>query len=517
MKHLLPPLLSAIICAIPTISAHAANVNWRGTASTGGDGIWSAGSFSTGILPDPADTIRYYRNGTYTSATANIEINTSAIATTHLIGLGKTVNFTFQSGAVFGGTIGLGYTSEVITGATGTGPSHLSMTSEAGTGALNLARLVLGYGTVGTPTANGHTATLTGEHFDLSITGASANSVGGYSNSNLLRVQQGAKVNVVDSGIAIGNTNYHGNRLEVDGAGTQLSVARTATTSSVLTVGAYNGAYNSHAIFTNGATVTLSHIASVDQNNGVLIGWASSHGNNFLEVSDGAKLTLNARTAIADFTTNPNNALKNRMSILSGGEVTVGASRLIENSGLLQLDKSSILGGTGGVRVQANGRFEAEGSGLAATVATTVQSGGTLAVGLDGQSEGELLTLNNTVTMAAGSTLEISLFGDGDVDQIHLAAGSGLNLTGNVTFSLVLEGGYVPELAKSWTIFTGNTDLIAGTGTFTLSGFDSPLWDLSAFNEEGGWELRTVPEPGTVGLLLLGAAVGAIVRFKRRA
>lgn len=170
--------------------------------------------------------------------------------------------------------------------------------------------------------------------------------------------------------------------------------------------------------------------------------------------------------------------------------------------------------------------FEAEGSGLTATVNMTArfdpghEGGGTLLIGLRDapRSVASTLTLgNSTVNMGDQTNIEMSLFSGSSSDQINFLSTGTMSLTGTVHLNFTATNSYTPVLNDSWTLFTGNTANIVGSGTFAL---DLPTlgsglsWDQSDFNQAGGWQLSVVPEPATVLMLGLGAAF-LIVRCRR--
>lgn len=213
---------------------------------------------------------------------------------------------------------------------------------------------------------------------------------------------------------------------------------------------------------------------------------------------------------------------------LSGSFISVSNSTNATHptaGGLLQLGATGHLSAgnsdtnTLEMTIYSAGRFEAQGSGMDSTVVPTFRSGSTLAVGVTpvggSRASAAELTLNSTATFNNGSILEMSLFGNGDNDQIHLdASGAMGNGTGSGTIlKLLTPTGYTPHPNDSWTLFTGLTSKISGN--FDLSQINSAIYNTENFNQAGGWVISVVPEPASVGLLFLGG-IGALGVRRRR-
>ncbi len=223
------------------------------------------------------------------------------------------------------------------------------------------------------------------------------------------------------------------------------------------------------------------------------------------------------------------NGLNNRVILEDG---TLSGNRLYAYAGaLIQLSKNSVLEASDTTMslyinsgAAANGaRFELEGDGRGASVHTRVYNNGVLAVGLGdpdtgARTEAGKLTLSSTVQLDSGSILEISIFGSGNagIDQIDLntSAATMLDIRTGALLNLKLNG-YTPTLGESWTLFTGETSKIVGI--FNLSLIDPEVWDLSNFNEAGGWVIVSqIPEPSGVALLCLsGTGMIALLRNLR--
>jgi hypothetical protein len=207
----------------------------------------------------------------------------------------------------------------------------------------------------------------------------------------------------------------------------------------------------------------------------------------------------------------------NRFQIQNGS----ASGTLIDNSGLVQLHGDGQLSASSDTMnfyTRSGGRFEAEGTGLASSVAIQVFSGGTLAIGttsFDANDEPVLrtqaatLTLNAQTRMDVGSTLEFGIFGysSGDplagIDHLDFENNASLRLVGTglvklkpVTYNYTLKQG------DSWQLFTGAVS-ITSTGAFDLASLQNEGWDTSQFNAAGNWTLTyAVPEPRTTALLM---------------
>ncbi len=189
------------------------------------------------------------------------------------------------------------------------------------------------------------------------------------------------------------------------------------------------------------------------------------------------------------------------------GTTTVEAGTLIVNadqrsSGLITVQNLATLGGTGRVG------------------AVTVQTGGILSPGV---SPG-VLTAHGAVTLQGGSVFSVELNGltpGTQYDQLHVASGSlALQNTGGVRPDLWVSLGFTPALGDYFDIVTG------------LSGFDPSFDgyfegkpDLSTFSvgatqlqidyQSDKIRLTVVPEPSTLGLVLVVGAVGLLRRRLR--
>lgn len=139
-----------------------------------------------------------------------------------------------------------------------------------------------------------------------------------------------------------------------------------------------------------------------------------------------------------------------------------------------------------------------------------IQDGATFAIGITGDSSASSFTLASSADLLNGSTFATSIFGSGanDIGQLNLAIGADMDLSSDVVFQLSLVN-YNPALGDEWTVFTGLTNLIDGDFNPTLADLPSLSggleWDLTGFNEEGGWVVAVIPEPGMLALLSLAS------------
>jgi hypothetical protein len=261
------------------------------------------------------------------------------------------------------------------------------------------------------------------------------------------------------------------------------------------------GAGNSFEI-RNGATVTGKGGGGTP---------TTTNGGSFYMRGTGARMTIDNGTVYGTL-------LNVSSSAGLGGILQLGEQgHILLSPNVSDKDGNMILSLS--VPVYTGGRFEAEGSGIDASAVPHIYTGGTLAVGVNpvggSQSAPKMLTLKSTTTIDNGGLLEMSLFGNGQNDQISLAAGGKVaNGAGSGTvLQLVLGDEYTPHAGDSWTLFTGLTSGNV-TGKFDLSGIDSSKYDTSDFNQAGGWTITAVPEPTGMGLLLIGA-IGALAGRRR--
>ena len=204
------------------------------------------------------------------------------------------------------------------------------------------------------------------------------------------------------------------------------------------------------------------------------------------------------------------NGAGGRLRIEEGGSLTctlidMGLNTVAGEGGLVQLAEQGTLAlGPNppgfSLQLRNEARFEAEGSGLDAGFVGYIRADCTVAVGVQPvsgtRSAPQSLSLNSTMEMLAGSYLEMGIFGGHQADQIDFGAGSDFDTSAGAGAKLKLVFyDYTPKGGDSWTLFTGTTANI--TGAFDLSLLDADFYDLSKFNEAGGW-IISVPSKGTV-------------------
>ncbi len=155
---------------------------------------------------------------------------------------------------------------------------------------------------------------------------------------------------------------------------------------------------------------------------------------------------------------------------------------------------------------------------ITSTTGFTFSSSGTLNAGAAGTGNIGTLLLNGPVTASSASTFVFDVGGASNTYDIVKLASLNAN---NITLSLTDKGAYTwvdgDVLHLFENISGGN---IAISGTFanillpTLSG--GLTWDTSSLYTSGTLAV-TVPEPSTIGTLVLGMALtGAMIAYRRR-
>jgi len=114
----------------------------------------------------------------------------------------------------------------------------------------------------------------------------------------------------------------------------------------------------------------------------------------------------------------------------------------------------------------------------------TVQSGGTISPGTSTNISGSPYLLVNNLALLSGSTALFNIAGDNVFGQI--GSSSGLSVTGNVTFSLQLTGGYTGTVGQSFKIIDFNIFSFDVSNFSVTSNLDTKFkWDLSGLNTNG--------------------------------
>ena len=205
---------------------------------------------------------------------------------------------------------------------------------------------------------------------------------------------------------------------------------------------------------------------------------------------------------------------------LTGANTYTGATTV--NAGILFVNNVSGSGtGTGAVTVNANAILGGTGT---IGGAVTVASGGFLA---PGNSIGTL-TVNNTVTLAAGSTYVVELNASGS--QADLIRSTGITVTGaipSISLTGTLAGTEEFLIAQNVSGTTAVTGTFAGlpngsvvgnfSGTDLYVYYDSRLSGTTIVAENGSIIFTPVPVPEPTTILAIGAlAFGIFRRLRRR-
>ena len=181
------------------------------------------------------------------------------------------------------------------------------------------------------------------------------------------------------------------------------------------------------------------------------------------------------------------------------------------NAGTLNINADAALGAAaGGVAINNNAILQA---------AAPVTTNRTVTLGTGG---GKIDTNGQTVTLGAGSSVTGTT-----LTVVDSAGGGILNINGGQTYLALVTSGGVTNV--NTTLGTGTSSITANATTNiyvsqTLSSFSigggatttlgNGLPFAPASNKFGGGSAGVVPEPGSIGLLLVGA-LGLMVRRRR--
>ncbi len=146
----------------------------------------------------------------------------------------------------------------------------------------------------------------------------------------------------------------------------------------------------------------------------------------------------------------------------------------------------------------------------AATIAPTVGASG-LTVG--------------AITLEAGGDAQLRLDSDSSFAFVKIVAGGAAGATLNGNLKLTLGGAYVPAVGTTFKIVDNQTagatsaafaNLVNGyVSKWTGSDYDGSTWFSVSMSDNDVWITRQpVPEPASLGLMLVGAA--AMRRRPRR-
>lgn len=475
---LLSPLLSATtLLALIASPAHA--VNWSNP--DGGD--WSDGNnWSGGNPPSPTQTAEFPWLNTSTDP-LEVLINGNTSARLVNIGSGFDVILQLGSGAIF--TTDSAWRVGFDSVGTGTGPSRLTILgSTTGTSTVNLTN----------GPANGQIFILSGSSLVLSGSNLSVSSPSTttlYNGGSSLLISEGATFS--QAGLRVGQITT--------GTGNSSNDHAIVESGGILEVSGPSHIGNNVGHHKNYIHVTGTDSQFISEGD-ITIGNnpGSNHGGNYLLVESGAKVTSSTNLNIRGYTVAEADHGSNRVTIGNGGTLTSNGMITVGHNtattyadALLQLSEGGTLDGNTTIRINNGSRFEAAGSGLGNQVTTEVRSGGTVAVGLNDATTASQLTLASTMNFDSGGQLEFTLYADQTFDSLEIVSGG--SITGIV--SLILDTSEsMLNIGSSYTLFTGNTTAI--TASFNLDNLDSQIWDISRFNEAGGWELVVVPEASTL-------------------
>lgn len=474
---------------------------------TGGEGVWSDPNKWGGTAPASTSGTANIVKFTASETPANVEIGGTALATAVYATFGANVTFEMQAGAILktGSLWRIGEGSAVEDG-----PAHLTIKGPS-TGAAQVS-LTEGASNNQFSITGGSSLTLEGSGLTMNASGTSVIGGGAAENGNTLLVTNGATFinNAMRVGqITAGNTGSHGNNVQVTGG------ARVNLYSGATSIG-NNVDHYSNFIVVSGANSRLE----VEGDASLVVGnsAATNHGGNYLKVEDGGVVAADGGISVFGHTAGSTDHGSNKLTIDAGGTLTSSSTITVGHTtattfadGVLELREGGTLDGSGAVVVNKGARFEAAGDGLGSGILTTINAGGALAVFSDDEETPGVLVVKSRIDFAAGGKLELTLYDNGLSSTIDFLEG-GL-LAGTVTLSLDLSG-VTLEDGQSWRLFTGDTSLLSAA--FDLSGLDSALWDVSRFNSEGGWELRVIPEPQSVAMLLGGSVALAWASRRRK-
>jgi autotransporter-associated beta strand protein len=201
------------------------------------------------------------------------------------------------------------------------------------------------------------------------------------------------------------------------------------------------------------------------------------------------------------------------------GTVLLG-NNIIPTNGVVT---NGFAAGTGPVTVAAQAMLG--GTNGAINGPLTIQSGGMLMPGVQGTVS--TLAAAGGLTLAAGSIFDVDINATNSFDRVWVTGG--VSLTDSI-LNLRL-GANIPLTATNLFVLIDNDGVDPITGTFaglpegslisvvggTSDGNFSGLFSLTYFGQDGNdLVLTAVPEPGTVGLLVLGGILCGIHVLRRR-
>ncbi len=545
--------ITALLAGLLLSTASAATRDWVGGNGEEGESLaWDTPAhWSNSTIPSAPDDAARFLNGAHLS----VLVSPGSSATT--LSTQENTDVTLELGTpALPGTATLTLTSFLDVGSSSSAgaPSRVTVTGNGGV--LHASALRVGM----SDQFNGSELTFTDGVVVTSTFTTTSSIIGRYGFNNLLKVEKGAKVTL--DNLSIGRDREEGNnRLVITGAGSQLTVGGTSANRGLrVGIGSAGTSYadamqnnfihisdggklvvtpasQGSAIAVNIGEQTKAHDNYIlvegensvfelgkgeeKPNTAVRIGNAdgSNYGGNYLEVRNGGSLLsttghIGTITIYGHDSSDPAAQASNRLTVGEEGTVSVGGAINV-TGGLLQLSSQGSLTAAS-VTVGAGGRFEAAGDDFRTTGSgTTIQNLGTLAV------QEASLSLRTGVTLANGATLELHLLDGETAAGLELLSGGSLSIGTTTRLRLVADDAAALQSGASWQLFTGNTpDQI--TGSFNLDLAELPTldgglsWDFSAFDENGGWRVTVIPEPGSVALVCTGFALLALRVFRRK-
>lgn len=430
--------------------------DWEGADGLGGNGIWTGANFTN--APASNRSVSFLTNETYTALDTVVTVQDGVTTSAEGIAVRN-----YAAGTTKSVTLNLGAGSTI----------------NAATGLLNVGGAG---GGVNPESANSST---------LRIVGPST----GTATLNAARLyQEGNTVNV-------GTT--HRNTMILSGAG--LVVNLNGTFSSAGSQGSilFDGGVQVNTLFASSGSNTAGgfHVRANSRS------LPAGHYDNWMTVRHA---TISLHT------------LDVRGLFQLGEQGSLVATRKTNTSAAAEL---GIAVGTTDNKTAA--RFEAAGSGLDSSAVMTFYGQTTLAIGVSADpmitsgSEASQFTLDNTVNFSPGTFLEFELFGSGEdeVDKLIVGAGGKINITGSSTRIVLKLNGYELQGGESWQLIDSSAAASGWlTGSFNVSGLDTNVWDLSNFNEAGGWVIsaQMIPEPSTYALVAFAGLGAVAMAFRRR-
>jgi autotransporter-associated beta strand protein len=282
----------------------------------------------------------------------------------------------------------------------------------------------------------------------------------------------------------------------------------TGTTNRSLTLGDGGGAIDSSS---GSAGVEFTSTASLGHTGAgprtlTLTGTNAGPNTFAASIGNGAGVTSVTKEGPGNWTLSSTSAYTGATIVKEGALVLTGT---INGSTTIDIRPSAVLDATAlvaGMNINATQTLIGEGFLFGSiNVAGTVNPGNT---------SGNL-TVSGTSTFNTGSAFSVELAALNDYDRLT-TAGAALNGTVNLAITL----GFVPAQGSQFLVLE-NTSVSATTGNFTWSGPEGLLAEGEAFNAGGSVftisyaagtgsndvVLTTIPEPGSMALLLGGLAM----------